>query len=69
MKKSAFLQGTNVVAFIVTVAVNILAGNTTLLGGKMSGDISDLYPTLITPAGSRYETLKSRAGSQREKGN
>ena len=54
VRKWAFLQGINVVAFIVTVAVNILAGSTTLLGGKMSGDISDLYPTLITPAGYTF---------------
>ena len=54
LKKSVFLQGTNVVAFMVTVAVNILAGSTTLLGGKTSGDISDLYPTLITPAGYTF---------------
>lgn len=53
-KKLAFLQGINVVAFIVTVAVNALAGSTTLLGGKMSGDISDLYPTLVTPAGYTF---------------
>jgi benzodiazapine receptor len=54
VNKGAFLQGINVVAFIVTVAVNILAGSTTFLGGKMSGDISDLYPTLITPAGYTF---------------
>ena len=54
VKKGAFLQGINVVAFIVTVAVNILAGSTTVLGGKMSGEISDLYPTLITPAGYTF---------------
>jgi len=53
-KKHAFLQGSNIVAFIVTVAVNALAGSTTLLGGKTSGDISDLYPTLITPAGYTF---------------
>ena len=54
VRRGAFLQGINVVAFTVTVAVNILAGSTTLLGGKMSGDISDLYPTLITPAGFTF---------------
>ena len=54
LKKSAFLQGTNIVVFIATVAVNALAGSTTLLGGKMSGDISDMYPTLITPAGYTF---------------
>lgn len=50
----AFLQGTNVVVFIVTVAVNALAGGTTLLNGKTSGEISDLYSTLITPAGFTF---------------
>ncbi len=54
LKKGAFLQGINVVAFIVTAAVNILAGRTTFLGGKISGEISDLYPTLITPAGYTF---------------
>jgi hypothetical protein len=44
------LQGANVAAFIVTVLVNALA-NTTALNGKTTGEISDLYPTLITPAG------------------
>jgi len=54
LKKGVFLQSLNVVAFIVTLTVNILAGRTTLLGGKISGEISDLYPTLITPAGYTF---------------
>ena len=54
MKKWIFLQGSNAVAFIVTVAVNALAGSTTLLNGMTSGEISDLYPTLITPAGYTF---------------
>lgn len=53
-KKWAFLQGINVVVFLVTVAVNALAGSTTLLNGKTSGEISDLYPTLVTPAGYTF---------------
>jgi benzodiazapine receptor len=53
-KKSAFLQGINVVVFLVTVAVNALAGSTALLNGKTSGEISDLYPTLVTPAGYTF---------------
>jgi hypothetical protein len=28
-----------------------LAGSTTLLNGVMSSEVSDMYPTLITPAG------------------
>ncbi|MDH5779001.1 MAG: tryptophan-rich sensory protein [Candidatus Bathyarchaeota archaeon] len=53
-KQWAFLQGMNIVVFVVTVAVNGLAGGTTLLNGKTSGEISDLYPTLITPAGFTF---------------
>jgi len=39
---------------VATVAVNGLAGSTTLLGGKLSAEVSDLYPTLITPAGFTF---------------
>jgi len=53
-KKWAFFQGINVVVFLVTVAVNALAGSTALLNGKTSGEISDLYPTLVTPAGYTF---------------
>jgi len=49
-KNVALLQGANVVAFLVTVLVNALA-NTSVLNGKTTGEISDLYPTLVTPAG------------------
>jgi benzodiazapine receptor len=52
--KSVFLQVINVIFFIATVAINALAGSTTLLNGKTSGEISDLYPTLITPAGFTF---------------
>jgi len=54
LKKWAFLQGINVVVFVVIVAVNGLAGSTTLLNGRTSGDVSDLYPTLVTPAGYTF---------------
>ncbi len=40
----------NLVVFLATGAVNALAGNTKLLNGVTSGEISDIYPTLITPA-------------------
>jgi benzodiazapine receptor len=53
-RKWAFLQGMNIVVFVVTVAVNGLAGGSTLLNGKTSGEISDLYPTVITPAGFTF---------------
>jgi len=49
-KKVRSLQLANVIAFIVTILVNALA-NTSLLNGKTTGEISDLYPTLVTPAG------------------
>ena len=45
------LRATNIIAFALTVIVNSLAGSTTLIGGKSTAEISDLYPTLITPAG------------------
>lgn len=48
---SSFLKWINVVAFVLTVMVNGLAGGTTLLGGKLTSEISDANPTLVTPAG------------------
>jgi benzodiazapine receptor len=48
---SALLKWANIVAFVLTVLVNGLAGSTTILGGKNTAQISDTYPTLITPAG------------------
>ncbi len=41
----------NIVAFALTVLVNGLAGSTTILGDKLTAEISDANPTLITPAG------------------
>ena len=41
----------NILAFVLTVIVNSLAGSTTILGGKLTAEISDANPTLITPAG------------------
>jgi len=41
----------NVAAFVLTILVNGLAGSTTILGGKLTSEISDANPTLITPAG------------------
>lgn len=49
-----FFQAINVAAFAVTVLVNGLAGSTTLLGGVTSADVSDMYPTLVTPAGFTF---------------
>jgi translocator protein len=48
--KAVTLQIGNVIAFVLTLVVNGLA-NTTLIGGRTTADISNLYPTLITPAG------------------
>ncbi len=48
---STFLKGMNIIAFVLTVLVNGLAGSTTILGGKFTAEISDMNPTLITPAG------------------
>jgi hypothetical protein len=48
---SSFLKWINAVAFVLTVLVNGLAGGTTLLGGKLTSEISGANPTLVTPAG------------------
>jgi len=48
---SVVLKWMNVLAFALTVVVNSLAGSTTILGGKLTADISDANPTLVTPAG------------------
>jgi hypothetical protein len=53
-EKSTLLQSINIVTFLTTLTVNLLAGRTQLLGGKTGGDISNLYPTLITPAGYAF---------------
>lgn len=45
------LKWINILAFVLTVVVNGLAGSTTLIGGKVTAQISDANPTLITPAG------------------
>ncbi|PVX24393.1 MAG: hypothetical protein CW691_07680 [Candidatus Bathyarchaeum sp.] len=54
LNRSVFFQAINIVAFVVTVVVNGLAGSTTLLGGVTSADVSDMYPTLVTPAGFTF---------------
>jgi translocator protein len=54
LSRQVFFQAINVVAFIVTVAVNGLAGSTTFLNGVTSGQVSDMYPTLVTPAGFTF---------------
>lgn len=49
-RNSALLQVANILAFVATVVVNGLA-NTQVLNGKTTAEVSDAYPTLITPAG------------------
>ncbi|MCW4023959.1 MAG: tryptophan-rich sensory protein [Candidatus Bathyarchaeota archaeon] len=48
---SNYLKYVNIVAFILTVIINSIAGSTTLIGGQDTAAISDKNPTLITPAG------------------
>jgi len=54
LSRQVFFQAVNIVAFVVTITVNVLAGSTTLLNGVTSGEVSDMYPTLITPAGFTF---------------
>jgi benzodiazapine receptor len=54
LNRQVFYQVINIVAFTVTVAVNGVGGSTTLLGGVTSADVSDIYPTLVTPAGFTF---------------
>lgn len=46
-----FLKWLNLIALVAVIFVNILAASTTLIGGKVTAQISDENPTLITPAG------------------
>ncbi len=54
LKKPVVFQAVNIVAYIVTLIVNGLAGSTTIIGGVTSADVSDSYPTLVTPAGFTF---------------
>ena len=49
-KKTTLLQSLNVAAFILTLVVNGLA-SAVALNGRTTAEVSDLYPTLVTPAG------------------
>lgn len=51
MTNSSVLKWANILAFLMTITVNGLAGSTTIIGGKNTAQISDANPTLITPAG------------------
>ena len=48
--KTVLLQSLNVLAFAVTVIVNALASSLAL-NGVTTAEVSDLYFTLVTPAG------------------
>jgi len=49
-KTSTLLRYGNIIALVVTLIINGLAG-TTLFNGRTTAQVSDAYPTLITPAG------------------
>jgi hypothetical protein len=44
----------NLAAFVATLAINGLAGGTTLIGGRNTAQVSNLYPSLITPPGYTF---------------
>ena len=46
----------NIAAFIITLAINGLAG-TTLLNGRTTAQVSDLYSNPFTPAGYVFRHL------------
>jgi translocator protein len=50
MRSDITRQSTNVLALIATLAVNYLA-NALPLAGRATGEISDMFPVLFTPAG------------------
>lgn len=50
-KTQAILPYANIAAYIITLVVNGLSANTTLIGDITTAEVSDMYPTLITPAG------------------
>ncbi|MGQ9682203.1 MAG: tryptophan-rich sensory protein [Anaerolineae bacterium] len=49
MRRDVVRQVVNVIAYVVTIAVNILA-NALPLNNQTTGEISDRYPVLFTPA-------------------
>jgi benzodiazapine receptor len=52
--KMVLIKWLNIVAYVCTLIVNSLAGSTTLIGGKVTAEISDANFTLITPAGFTF---------------
>ncbi len=51
---SRVLKWLNFIAFVAVVAVNGLAGSTTIIGGQDTAQVSDKNFTLITPAGYTF---------------
>ena len=51
---STLLRWCNIVAFVLVVIVNGIAGGTTIIGGRNTADVSNAYSTLITPAGYTF---------------
>jgi tryptophan-rich sensory protein len=51
---SWLLKASNLAAFILTLVINGVAGSTKLIGGVNTAEVSDAYPTLITPAGYTF---------------
>jgi len=54
IRKIGRLNLCNILAWTLMITVNGLAGNTAILGGKTTGEISNANPTLITPAGYAF---------------
>ena len=52
-EKNRFLSIVSAVAFGATIAVNALA-ELLPIGGKTTGEISDIYPSLLSPAGYAF---------------
>ncbi|MGF7050278.1 tryptophan-rich sensory protein [Paenibacillus sp. DS2015] len=53
LKKNVY-KWWNLVAFLAMILINVLVNTTTLLGERKTADISDMYPTYITPAGYAF---------------
>ena len=51
VKIGASMKWINIILFLLMVLVNGLAGGSTIIGGKNTAEISNAYPTLVTPAG------------------
>ncbi len=49
--KSELQKWLNIASFIIVIVMNSLVATTNLIGGKTTAQVSDAYPTLVTPAG------------------